>query len=106
MYTIPHDWPGTIINAITEAWHVAHIRSLQRLYASSLRVLVLTLSGIIGVSEVLLAADVTCWFKAKSETTEGEVLSNGKPHCWYHRQAANENHIYSRRSVHRHFQEL
>jgi hypothetical protein len=38
----------------------------------------LTLANIIVVCDVLLAADVACQFKAESETTEIEVLSNGK----------------------------
>jgi hypothetical protein len=38
----------------------------------------LTLSGLIGVCDVLLAAEVPCRFKAESETTEIQILSNGK----------------------------
>jgi hypothetical protein len=40
-------------------------------------VILLTVAGIIGVYDVLFAADVPCRFKAESETTEIQVLSNG-----------------------------
>lgn len=48
--------------------------------SSLLFVFSLSLSAIIGVCDVLLAADVPCRFKAMSEGTEIEILSNGKKH--------------------------
>jgi len=42
-----------------------------------LLVMSLTVAGIIGVCDVLFAADVPCRFKAESETTEIQILSNG-----------------------------